>query len=165
MFCYNIIRYECWCGSMAEQLICNQQVVGSNPITSSIILGEFPSGQRGQTVNLLSLTSLVRIQLPPPNKKPRPCDEVFCLVGKRSASACECTRCAAYRRHVFLIGALGIRGILRNAEHPTSLTHFAVRFIPYSPRVAIPSFRPLVSVFFYIMEQSSNFGPVTCHSK
>ena len=30
-------------------------------------LGEFPSGQRGQTVNLLSLTSLVRIQLPPPN--------------------------------------------------------------------------------------------------
>ena len=54
---------------MAEQLICNQQVVGSTPITSSILLGEFPSGQRGQTVNLLSLTSLVRIQLPPPNKK------------------------------------------------------------------------------------------------
>ena len=52
---------------MAEQLICNQQVVGSTPITSSN-MGEFPSGQRGQTVNLLSLTSLVRIQLPPPNK-------------------------------------------------------------------------------------------------
>ena len=31
-------------------------------------MGEFPSGQRGQTVNLLSLTSLVRIQLPPPIK-------------------------------------------------------------------------------------------------
>ena len=31
-------------------------------------MGEFPSGQRGQTVNLLSLTSLVRIQLPPPEK-------------------------------------------------------------------------------------------------
>ena len=28
--------------------------------------GEFPSGQRGQTVNLLSLTSVVRIHLPPP---------------------------------------------------------------------------------------------------
>ena len=26
----------------------------------------FPSGQRGQTVNLLSLTSMVRIHLPPP---------------------------------------------------------------------------------------------------
>ena len=29
-------RDICWCGSMAEQLICNQQVVGSTPITSSI---------------------------------------------------------------------------------------------------------------------------------
>ena len=54
---------------MAEQLICNQQVDGSTPFTSSIYMGEFPSGQRGQTVNLLSLTSLVRIQLPPPCKK------------------------------------------------------------------------------------------------
>jgi hypothetical protein len=29
---------------------------------------EFPSGQRGQTVNLLSLTSMVRIHPPPPQK-------------------------------------------------------------------------------------------------
>ena len=28
-------------------------------------MGEFPSGQRGQTVNLLSVTSMVRIHLPP----------------------------------------------------------------------------------------------------
>ena len=54
---------------MAEQLICNQQVVGSTPITSSISMGDFPSGQRGQTVNLLSLTSVVRIHHPPPTKK------------------------------------------------------------------------------------------------
>ena len=53
---------------MAEQLICNQQVVGSTPITSSSDIrrrhrrrchqlhrGAFPSGQRGQTVNLLRL--------------------------------------------------------------------------------------------------------------
>ena len=39
---------------LAEQLICNQQVVGSSPITSSSYMEEFPSGQRGQTVNLLS---------------------------------------------------------------------------------------------------------------
>ena len=26
-----------WCGSMAEQLICNQQVDGSTPFTSSIM--------------------------------------------------------------------------------------------------------------------------------
>ncbi len=46
---------------MAEQLICNQQVGGSTPFTSSnnkytIGTGEFPSGQRGQTVNLLVFT-------------------------------------------------------------------------------------------------------------
>ena len=52
---------------LAEQLICNQQVDGSTPFTSSN-KGEFPSGQRGQTVNLLSLTSVVRIHHPPPEK-------------------------------------------------------------------------------------------------
>ena len=31
-------------------------------------MGEFPSGQRGQTVNLLLIASVVRIHLPPPNK-------------------------------------------------------------------------------------------------
>ena len=38
---------------LVEQLTCNQQVVGSSPIASSNKMGEFPSGQRGQTVNLL----------------------------------------------------------------------------------------------------------------
>ena len=31
-------------------------------------MGEFPSGQRGQTVNLLSVTSVVRIHPPPPGR-------------------------------------------------------------------------------------------------
>ncbi len=58
--CYNAKalnekRIRCWCGSMAEQLICNQQVDGSTPFTSSN-MGDFPSGQRGQTVNLLVFT-------------------------------------------------------------------------------------------------------------
>ena len=41
--CFHQIR---WCGSMAEQLTCNQQVVGSTPITSSIYGGvpEWPKG-------------------------------------------------------------------------------------------------------------------------
>ena len=57
----------CWCSTVVVQLICNQQVGGSNPSTSSKFhMGEFPSGQRGQTVNLLSTTSVVRIHLPPP---------------------------------------------------------------------------------------------------
>ena len=82
----------------AEQLICNQQVVGSSPSASSSrrplefpwsnrlpdgwplgesgldgetvvsTLGGFPSGQRGQTVNLMAMPSKVQI-LHPPLKK------------------------------------------------------------------------------------------------
>ena len=48
---------------LAEQLICNQQVIGLSPIIG--FLGEFPSGQRGQTVNLLAVLSVVRIHFPP----------------------------------------------------------------------------------------------------
>ena len=39
------------------------------PMSCNFIMGDFPSGQRGQTVNLLSTTSLVRIQHPPPQKR------------------------------------------------------------------------------------------------
>ena len=56
---------------LAEQLICNQQVIGSSPIIGFVILnykmGRFPSGQRGQTVNLLQIASVVRIHLCPLN--------------------------------------------------------------------------------------------------
>ena len=48
---------------LAEQLICNQQVIGSSPIIG--FLDGFPSGQRGQTVNLLATPSKVRILLHP----------------------------------------------------------------------------------------------------
>ena len=48
---------------LAEQLICNQQVIGSSPIIG--FMGRFPSGQRGQTVNLLAMPSKVRILLRP----------------------------------------------------------------------------------------------------
>ena len=56
---------------LAEQLICNQQVIGSSPSSAlynlilNCIMGRFPSGQRGQTVNLLQLASMVRIHLCP----------------------------------------------------------------------------------------------------
>src|SRR5688572_802620 len=75
---------------MVEQLICNQQVAGSSPIASSATEAikedrapniyicatatyseGFPSGQRDQTVNLASLTSKVRILLPPQETTPR----------------------------------------------------------------------------------------------
>ena len=50
---------------LAEQLTCNQQVIGSSPIIGFYYLDGFPSGQRGQTVNLLATLSKVRI-LPHP---------------------------------------------------------------------------------------------------
>ena len=54
---------------LAEQLICNQQVIGSSPIIglgeSQFHMDGFPSGQRGQTVNLLRHASVVRIHLHP----------------------------------------------------------------------------------------------------
>ena len=57
---------------LAEQLICNQQVIGSSPIIglgeSQFHMDGFPSGQRGQTVNLLQIASVVRIHLHPLNK-------------------------------------------------------------------------------------------------
>ena len=62
---------------LVEQLICNQQVGGSSPSTSSIIflaqfnMGDFPSGQRGQTVNLLAMPSVVRIHHLPPKPQRR----------------------------------------------------------------------------------------------
>ena len=68
------IKKQAGVAQLVEQLICNQQVGGSSPSTSSIILplcfimGDFPSGQRGQTVNLLASPSVVRIHHLPPEK-------------------------------------------------------------------------------------------------
>ncbi len=64
---YNTLCYHrAGVAQLVEQLTCNQQVVGSIPIASSIYVEGFPSGQREQTVNLPSSTSKVRILLPPP---------------------------------------------------------------------------------------------------
>ena len=42
-----ILTVPRWCGSMAEQLICNQQVDGSTPFTSSSIYGGIPERPKG----------------------------------------------------------------------------------------------------------------------
>ena len=64
-------------------------------------MGEFPSGQRGQTVNLLAMPSVVRIHLPPPSKKPVREDGVFAWYGylrrRIRREACQKT----CRWHVF----------------------------------------------------------------
>ena len=66
---------------LAEQLICNQQVAGSIPVTSSN-KGRFPSGQREQTVNLPTMSSVVRIHPFPPQKNGRQSDVRFSVVGR-----------------------------------------------------------------------------------
>ena len=63
-----VITIICWCGSTVEQLTCNQQVVGSIPITSSIFLGRLQSGQMQRTVNPSTQSSMVRIHPFPPQK-------------------------------------------------------------------------------------------------
>ena len=52
------------CGVLAqlgEHLPYKQRVIGSSPIGPILNKGDFPSGQRGQTVNLLAKPSVVRI--------------------------------------------------------------------------------------------------------
>ena len=48
---------------LGEHLPYKQRVIGSSPIGP--IMDGFPSGQRGQTVNLLQIASVVRIHLCP----------------------------------------------------------------------------------------------------
>ena len=67
---------------LAEQLICNQQVIGSSPIVG--FMDGFPSGQRGQTVNLLATLSKVRILLHP-SKGSDICLDLFLLYYKAAA--------------------------------------------------------------------------------
>ena len=91
VFGYNI---PCWCGSTVEQLTCNQQVVGSIPITSSI-LGGLQSGQMQRTVNPSSQTSMVRIHpLPPKNDLSR---VIFLCLGDGFACLIACTWLIAMR--------------------------------------------------------------------
>ena len=52
------------------------------------IMGDFPSGQRGQTVNLLSLTSVVRIHHPPPSEKHCTCSAF--LLGRMVGRGRRC---------------------------------------------------------------------------
>ena len=91
--CYDIIfkRWDAGVAQLVEQLICNQQVGGSSPSTSSIFLivnmGVFPSGQRGQTVNLLTMSTVVRIHPLPPEK--RPCQKTRSFFNEIRLSASE----------------------------------------------------------------------------
>ena len=68
---------------LGEHLPYKQRVIGSSPI-GSIYLDGFPSGQRGQTVNLLATLSKVRILLHP-SKGSDICLDLFLLYYKAAA--------------------------------------------------------------------------------
>ena len=103
---------------LVEQLICNQQVGGSSPSTSSthrpqLNMEEFPSGQRGQTVNLLSMTSVVRIHPPPPKSGYPIWDDRFFAVagiGRTTGEISDAPRAQAPRR------AIGQRNLCKRAK-------------------------------------------------
>ena len=59
-------------------------------------MGEFPSGQRGQTVNLLRFASMVRIRPPPPQKDQSFRIGLFC--GGRNGGWIRTTKCSADER-------------------------------------------------------------------
>ena len=185
---------------LAEQLICNQQVGGSSPSTSSNVrrnslrfvsrwcgklrirsfllpfqikpaslgfdfseervlklnMGEFPSGQRGQTVNLLAMPSVVRIHLPPPSRSKLyvACSDFFTKVRARS---CRCssfpnqTRSAGLR---FGVGCrpenCGICSVLRlrkSASFERSLPIFTYSLFPKRLHFCLP--RQECSLFIF----------------
>ena len=105
-----------WWLSWLERRPVTAEVVGSNPIRvvntavlmksirSSVcffstiyqFMDGFPSGQRGQTVNLLSTTSVVRIH-------PHPFRDLS-SAGRASALQAEGHRFEPYRSHLYIAG-------------------------------------------------------------
>ena len=107
---------------LVEQLICNQQVAGSSPITSSkdgyilsLSLGEFLIGQRGLPVNLLLIASVVRIHPLPPNKNRNFDTKLrFCLFARKA-----CKQQDFYKKKSFRV----MDGLLKSEHFQPSHTH------------------------------------------
>ena len=98
---------------------------------------EFPSGQRGQTVNLLLLASVVRIHPPPPEKRTlRFAKSIFseinpfgiCEIALRAVKYLRCVKRAAARRDLFHNNCKLFFTILRKqkiSQCASIISHFA----------------------------------------
>ena len=75
----NVIR-NCWCGSMAEHLICNQAVDGSTPFTSSNN-GGFPERPKGADCKSV-VTDFGGPNPPSPTKQKTTTSVVVFLLGE-----------------------------------------------------------------------------------
>ena len=87
-----------WCGSMAEQLICNQQVVGSTPTTSSK-RGKIPEWPKGADCKSVG-TAFGGSNPPLPTKKKTSQCGVFFYAGNRGFCAVS-PRGALRLNHLF----------------------------------------------------------------
>ena len=89
--------------SWLERRPVTAEVDGSNPFRVvslwAFIMDGFPSGQRGQTVNLLSLTSVVRIHLHPLRHLSLIYIRGLSSAGRASALQAEGHRFEPYRSH------------------------------------------------------------------
>ena len=122
LFCYNIDCSARWCGSMAEQLICNQQVDGSTPFTSSSLYGGIPERPKGADCKSVVTDFAGPNPASPTITRNRPLRSVFCY-GVRSwdgNSAAKPTLCRIPQAESTL-EEKSYRGILRNAEQLASL--------------------------------------------
>ena len=79
-----ILTVPRWCGSMAEQLICNQQVDGSTPFTSSSLYGGIPERPKGADCKSVVTDFAGPNPASPTITRNRPLRSVFCY-GRRSS--------------------------------------------------------------------------------
>ena len=145
-FCYNIKCSIRWCGSMAEQLICNQQVVGSTPITSSICYGGIPERPKGADCKSVVTDFAGPNPASPTKRKSTAFAVLFCLVGKLigAANAVPHTAGTLYPTRN---SAAAVSCVTRKASLPFPPGRYVCRL--FSPRVAISSFSTAFAVLLF----------------
>ncbi len=84
-------------------------------------MGEFPSGQRGQTVNLLRFASVVRIHLLPPNQN----NPNFLLIGETFGFLVLCSYLNYRRSDLIIASAVFLLIILFSLPFPFLKFFFA----------------------------------------
>ena len=118
---------------MAEQLICNQQVDGSTPFTSSIekqniFYGGIPERPKGADCKSVVTDFAGPNPASPTKRKYRVIRHgIFVWSGSRDGKRAHlCARCAAYRSRKVNLEELSLRGILPSSEQNARLrtSHF-----------------------------------------
>ena len=114
----------CWCGSMAEQLICNQQVDGSTPFTSSIY-GSVPERPKGADCKSVVYDFSGPNPLAPTKNSLALAGEFFSEINRsRGKIPLLCMKCASGKRNHFGDGRVSfffLRGIRFSLKRETTV--------------------------------------------